>query len=149
LGNTLDQLQQIGFACRFIEDEPTLMWSKLVFLAPVALTTTATDESIGKILSDSTWRSQLESSVRETCVVAIAEGAQFNPEIVLNAMEGMPPSLRSFMQKDGQDRRTPELDAIAGPILRGARRHHIEVPVTRKLVTAVEQKAGSGESPRT
>jgi hypothetical protein len=25
----------MGFACRFIDDEPTLMWSKLVFLAPL------------------------------------------------------------------------------------------------------------------
>jgi len=31
LAVTLDQLEQIGFTCRFIEDEPTLMWGKLVF----------------------------------------------------------------------------------------------------------------------
>ena len=34
-------LQQAGFTCQFMDDEPTLMWSKLVFLAPFALTTTA------------------------------------------------------------------------------------------------------------
>jgi ketopantoate reductase len=46
------------------------------------------------------------------------------------------------MQKDVDQHRTPELDAIAGPILRGARRHGIEVPATEKLVAAVEQRAG-------
>jgi 2-dehydropantoate 2-reductase len=35
LSGTVDQLSQIGFACRFIDDEPTLMWSKLVFLVRV------------------------------------------------------------------------------------------------------------------
>ncbi len=35
LGNTVDQLQKMGFECRFIDDEPTLMWGKLVFLAAV------------------------------------------------------------------------------------------------------------------
>ena len=55
LENTLDQLQQIGFECRFVDDEPTLMWSKLVFLAPFALTTTASDKTTGEILADPNW----------------------------------------------------------------------------------------------
>ena len=44
----LDQLQKMGFTCRFIDDEPTLMWSKLVFLAPFALSTTAADKTVGR-----------------------------------------------------------------------------------------------------
>ena len=56
LGGTLDQLQKMGFECRFIDDEPTLMWSKLVFLAPFALTTTAADKTSGEILADPDWR---------------------------------------------------------------------------------------------
>ena len=55
LGSTIDQLQQIGFECRFVDDEPTLMWGKLVFLAPFALTTTASDKTTGEILADPTW----------------------------------------------------------------------------------------------
>jgi 2-dehydropantoate 2-reductase len=54
--------------------------------------------------------------------------------------------MRSSMQKDVEQHRAPELDAIAGPILRGAKRHGIEVPVTRKLVAAVEHRAGYAES---
>jgi 2-dehydropantoate 2-reductase len=50
------------------------------------------------------------------------------------------------MQKDVEQHRAPELDAIAGPILRGAKRHGIEVPATRKLVAAVEHRAGYAES---
>ncbi len=33
LSSTLDGLQKTGFECRFVDDEATLMWSKLVFLA--------------------------------------------------------------------------------------------------------------------
>jgi 2-dehydropantoate 2-reductase len=54
----------------------------------------------------------------------------------------MPGNMRSSMQKDVAQGKVPELDAIAGPILRGARRHEIEVPATKKLVAAVEQRAG-------
>jgi len=53
----------------------------------------------------------------------------------------MPANMRSSMQKDVERHNAPELDAIAGPILRGARKHGIDVPVTTKLVAAVEQRA--------
>jgi 2-dehydropantoate 2-reductase len=142
LGGTLDQLQRIGFECRFIDDEPSLMWGKLVFLAPFALCTTAADKTVGEILSDPQWRSLGEACVRETCAVGVAEGAKVNPEMVLSGVAAMPANMRSSMQKDVEQHKTPELDAIAGPILRGARRHGIEVPATKKLVAAVEQRAG-------
>ncbi|MFZ3366347.1 MAG: 2-dehydropantoate 2-reductase [Candidatus Sulfotelmatobacter sp.] len=146
LGGALDQLQQIGFTCRFIDDEPTLMWGKLVFLAPFALTTTAADKTVGEILSDPQWRSQGEACIREACTVAIAEGAKVDPEKVLSGAAGMPGNMRSSMQKDVEHHNPPELDAIAGPILRGAHRHGIDVPATKKLVAAVEKRAGYVES---
>jgi 2-dehydropantoate 2-reductase len=142
LGSTVDQLEQIGFACRFIDDEPTLMWSKLVFLAPYALTTSAADKATGEIVSDPPWKSQLEACVREACAVAVAEGAKVDPEAILAGMMAMPGNMRSSMQKDVEQHKTPELDAIAGPILRGARLHGIEVPATKKLIAAVELRAG-------
>jgi 2-dehydropantoate 2-reductase len=147
LESTLDQLQQIGFTSRVIDDEPTLMWGKLVFLAPFALTTTAADKTVGEVLSDPHWRSLAEACVREACAVAVAEAAKVDPEVVVPGVMKMPANMRSSMQKDVEQGKTPELDAIAGPILRGARQHGIEVPATEKLVAAVEQRAGYSESP--
>ncbi len=146
LGSTLDQLQKIGFTCRFIEDEPTLMWGKLVFLAPFALSTTAADKTVGEILSDPEWGSLGLACVREACAVGVAEGANVDPEKVLSGVAGMPGSMRSSMQKDVERHNPPELDAIAGPILRGARKHGIDVPATKKLVAAVERRVGYVES---
>jgi 2-dehydropantoate 2-reductase len=141
LGGTLDQLQKIGFSCRFVDDEPTLMWGKLVFLAPFALTTTAANKTVGEIMADPQWRSQGEACVREACAVGVAEGAKVDADAVLSGVQGMPAGMRSSMQKDVEQDKAPELDAIAGPILRGARRHGIEVPVTKGLVAAVEERA--------
>jgi 2-dehydropantoate 2-reductase len=142
LAGTLDQLSRIGFACRFIDDEPTLMWGKLVFLAPFALATTAANKAVGEVLADPEWRSLGEACVREACAVAVAEGAQVDPEAILTGVKAMPASMRSSMQKDVEQHKAPELDAIAGPILRGAQRHGIEVPATKKLVAAVQERAG-------
>jgi len=146
LAVTLDQLEEIGFTCRFIDDEPTLMWGKLVFLAPFALSTTAANKTVGEILADPQWRTLGEACVREACAVAVAEGARVDPEAILSGVKAMPASMRSSMQKDVEQHKTPELDAIAGPILRGAQRHGIEVPATKKLVAAVEQRADTKRS---
>src|SRR3984957_805296 len=146
LADTLDQLSKIGFICRFIDDEPTLLWGKLVFLAPFALSTTAADKTVGEILADPEWRSLGLACVREACAVGVAEGAKVDPDVVLSGVQGMPGGMRSSMQKDVEKHKAPELDAIAGPILRGARRHGIEVPATKKLVAGVEKRAGYKES---
>ncbi|HLY42774.1 MAG TPA: 2-dehydropantoate 2-reductase [Terracidiphilus sp.] len=142
LAGALEQLQALGFECRFIDDEPTLMWGKLVFLAPFALSTTAADKSVGEILADPSWRALGESCVREACAVAIAEGAKVSAEKVLSGVAMMPGGMRSSMQKDVERHNPPELDAIAGPILRGAKKYGIEIPATKKLVAMVEQRAG-------
>jgi 2-dehydropantoate 2-reductase len=146
LGETVDHLQRMGFECRFVDDEPTLMWGKLVFLAPFALSTTAADKTTGEILSDPAWRDLGLSCLRETAAVAVAEGAKIDADAVIAGVMKMPGNMRSSMQKDVARGRTPELDAIAGPILRGAQRHGIDVPATRKLVAAVEQKVGCAET---
>jgi 2-dehydropantoate 2-reductase len=142
LGGTVDHLQHMGFECRFVDDEPTLMWSKLVFLAPVALSTTAADKTTGEILSDPAWRELGLSCLRETAAVAVAEGAKVDADAVIAGVMKMPGNMRSSMQKDVAQGKVPELDAIAGPILRGARRHGIDIPATKKLLAAVEQRAG-------
>jgi 2-dehydropantoate 2-reductase len=146
LEGTVQRLQQMGFECGFIDQEPTLMWSKLVFLAAFALTTTAADKATGEILADSTWRQRGLSCIREASAVAVAEGAKIDADAVIASVLKMPGNMRSSMQKDVEQGKTPELDAIAGPILRGARRHGIGVPVTKKLVGDVERRAGFVDS---
>lgn len=141
LASTLERFQKLGFECRFVDDEPTLMWSKLVFLAPIAMATTASDQPVDGVLSNPEWRQQWESCVREACAVATAEGAKVDANAVLAGVRMLPPQMRSSMQKDVEQGNTPELDAIAGPILRGGARHSIPVPATEKLVAGVKGRS--------
>jgi len=137
LGPTLEKFQKIGFECRFIDDEPTLMWGKAVFLAPIALATTAFDQPIGGVLGSPDWKTEWESCVREICAVATAEGARVDPNAVFAGLSKMPPGMRSSMQKDVEQGNPPELDAIAGPVIRAADRLGIDIPATKRLVSAV------------
>jgi 2-dehydropantoate 2-reductase len=47
------------------------------------------------------------------------------------------------MQKDVAAGNPPELDGIAGPILRRAEEHGIDVPVTRELVAMIRGKSAA------
>jgi 2-dehydropantoate 2-reductase len=140
LAETLDQLQAAGMSCRFMDDEATLLWTKLVFLGPFALATSAAGVPIGGVLADEQWRQKLENCVREFCAVALAEGAQVHVDKVLAAFPNVPKDMRSSMQKDVDRGNPPELDAIGEPVVRGGARHGIAVPVTRSLMEAVERR---------
>jgi 2-dehydropantoate 2-reductase len=116
------------------------MWSKLVFLAAFALSTTASNKTTGEVLADPTYRDLGLSVIREASAVANAEGAKVDAEAVIAGVLKMPGNMRSSMQKDVEQGKPPELDAIAGLILRGAARHGIDLPATKKLVAEVEQR---------
>jgi 2-dehydropantoate 2-reductase len=134
-----DVVRAFGCECAFVADEATLLWRKLVFLAPVALTTSAGGMTVGEVLGDAAWRARLEGAVREACAVARASGAAVDPDVTLKALAAMPGTLRSSMSKDVAAGRRPELDAIAGPILRGGREYGIAVPVMEELAMRVSK----------
>src|SRR5215203_6924552 len=132
-----EELRQAEVGCELQDDEITMLWSKLCFLAPFALATTASEGSLGAVRADAVRWASLEQCVNEACAVGVSEGAMVAPEPILTALEGLPNGFRSSMQKDVAAGRVPELDAIAGPILRGGSEHGIEVSATRSLVERV------------
>jgi len=131
------ELRGAGLGCEVREDEVTMLWSKLCFLAPFALATTASGGAVGVVRSDPGWWTRLEGCVKEACAVALAEGAKVAPEPILATLKGAPDGFRSSMQKDVGAGRPPELEAIARPILRGGRKHGIDVSATRALVDRI------------
>jgi 2-dehydropantoate 2-reductase len=134
-------LRDAGIACSVRDDERSLLWEKLVFLAPAALATTALDASIGAVRQDA----RLVAAREEAFAVARAEGATIDEAALVSLHERAPDGMRSSMQKDVDAGREPELDAIAGPILRGGARHGIPVPATQELADLVAGRAAFGD----
>jgi 2-dehydropantoate 2-reductase len=129
------ELQTAGIQARVAEDELSMLWRKLVLLAPLALTTSATMRSIGGVRDDPRWRDRLLGVFDEACEVAAALGARIDREQSRGALLAMPDFMRSSMQKDREMERPLELDAIAGPIVRGGREHGIPTPQTAILLS--------------
>lgn len=146
LSAAIEKMRRFGFVCQFVDDEPTLLWSKLAFLAPMALASTAAARNKGELVGDPVWRQRLESSVAEVCTVAAASGAKVEAANILKFIESLKPEIRSSMQKDVAAGKPPELDAIAGPILRGAQERGLAVPVIQELVEGVRSQISSQRS---
>jgi 2-dehydropantoate 2-reductase len=143
LASTLEKLRQFGFNCQFSTDEMKMLWNKLAILAPAALTTTASSLTLGEVCADPVWRKRIDAAVYEACAVATASGTPMYPATFIRFFDSPPPVSRSSMQKDVAAGNPPELDGIAGPILRRAQEHGIDVPVIRELVEMVQGKSSA------
>jgi 2-dehydropantoate 2-reductase len=132
-----DELVEAGIAASIGEDEAGVLWRKLAVLAPIALTTTLRGSDFGGVLADPDWRRRLEECVREVAAAARADGVEIDADAMIARLEGVPPGLRSSMQKDREAGRPTEIDAIGGSVLGAAARHGIDAPTTRELVEGI------------
>ncbi len=81
--------------------------------------------------------------VREVAAVGTASGTPLDASAIIPFFDKTPQAGRSSMQKDVAAGNPPELDGIAGPILRRAEEHGIDVPVTRELVAMIRGKSAA------
>jgi 2-dehydropantoate 2-reductase len=136
-------LSHAGIPARVVESEARTMWSKLARLNALALSTTAFEATLGAIRADPEQRATLVAAIHETAATAAAAGAAIDPlatedELLVKAH----PEQRSSMARDDEAGREPELDAIAGSVLRAAARHGVPVPTVASLTARVARRAG-------
>jgi 2-dehydropantoate 2-reductase len=143
LASVAEEFRKFGYTCQFVGDEAKILWTKLSFLAPFALTTTASGLNIGEVNRDPVWRKRLEAVVREVAAVGTASGTPLDAAAILPFYDKTPQTGRSSMQKDVAAGNPPEIDGIAGPILRRAEHCGVDVPVTRELTEMIRGKSAS------
>jgi 2-dehydropantoate 2-reductase len=107
-------------------------------LAALALLTTHAGAPVGVVRTER--RDDLVAAVREAANVARAEGAQVDPAATIAAVDAVPATMRSSMQRDAEEGRPLELNATGGSILRAAERSGVPAPVTARLVEALRDR---------
>jgi 2-dehydropantoate 2-reductase len=135
-------LATAGIGLRIGASERQVLWSKLARLNALALSTSASDRSIGFVRTDPRWRSALQGAIAETVAVANADGAQLQCAETLAELDQAQAELGSSMQRDIASGREPELDAIAGAVLRAGTRHGLRCPTVTWLAARVAARAG-------
>jgi 2-dehydropantoate 2-reductase len=137
-----ETLQAAGIPVEIGPSETQILWSKLVRLNALACTTSAADEPIGFIRSDPEWRAALIGCIEEAAAVANADGAEIDPAARLAELDAAHAELGSSMQRDIAAGRAPELDAIAGAVLRAGARHGLPCPTIARLAAIIAARAG-------
>jgi 2-dehydropantoate 2-reductase len=139
-------LRAAGIPAEASDDEAAVMWSKLTRLVPLATVTSAAGRPLGGVRASARWRAALEGVVRETVAVARAEGAPADADDTLAELATVHDDFRSSMQRDLEAGRTPELDAIAGAVLRAGARHGIACPTLAEMTAVIAGRAGMAPS---
>jgi 2-dehydropantoate 2-reductase len=129
-------LRAAGLNVRVRDDELAMLWDKFALLAPMALLTTHERANVGGIRTRR--RGDAIALIGEFAAVAAADGVHVDPDAVLRLMDSVPESMESSMQRDQAAGRPLELDALGGALLRRAARAGISVPVTERLVEALQ-----------
>jgi 2-dehydropantoate 2-reductase len=122
------------------DDELTMMWDKLAFLAALALMTTSYEATAGDVRTRH--RDLMLGLVDEIVAVARAVGASVEAMAVVELFDGIPAGVKSSMQRDAEAGRALELDAIGGAVLRDAARHGVAVPIASQLVAGLQARYG-------
>jgi 2-dehydropantoate 2-reductase len=122
--------------------ESQILWTKLVRLNALACTTSASGRQLGFIRSDPEWRGKLLDCVNEAAAVGNADGATIDPASTIKELEDAHAELGSSMQRDIAAGRAPELDAIAGSVLRAGRRLGVACPTIAELAARIAEIAG-------
>jgi 2-dehydropantoate 2-reductase len=135
-------LRSAGIPAEIRADEAAVMWLKLTRLVALGTVTSAAGKPLGQVRADPRWRAALEDVVRETAAVARAEGAPADAGATLAEIAAVHDDFRSSMQRDLEAGRTPELDAIAGSVLRAGARHGIACPTLAEMTALVAGRAG-------
>ena len=136
------QLSVAGIAMMVSPSEIQVLWSRIVFLNALSLTSAITDMPVGWIRKDPAWRMQMQAALEEGSAVAQAQGAKVSVEMTMDYVDHARDTLGSLMQRDLKAGITPELDAIAGSILRAGNRSRVACPTIRTLAAEVATKAG-------
>ena len=135
------RLSDAGIPARVCDSEAQVMWGKLVRLNALATTTSAFDKLLGEIRGTPELNDQLVGAIKEGCAVAAAEGAAIDPGAPIAELAAAHDTLGSSMQRDIAAGRAPELDAIAGAVLRAGARHGIGCPTTARLARLIAKRA--------
>ncbi len=130
-------ISEAHIAAEIGANETQILWEKLVRLNALALTTSYYKKPIGEIRADEEMRNELLLLINEAVAVAQKEGAVIGAEDVLLQIDRLEPGQFSSLKRDIDQRKTSELDAIAGSIVRAGRRHSLSCPTIERFINAL------------
>ncbi|MFV2143359.1 MULTISPECIES: ketopantoate reductase family protein [Isoptericola] len=120
--------------------ETEVLWSKLRFLAPLALLTSVHRTGIGEAMDADP--ALTDGVLGEVAAVASAEGVATTPGDLRGILRGFPPTMRSSLQADLAVGHAGELDAIGGAVARRGAARSVPTPTIERVVAQLGAGVG-------
>lgn len=144
----LADLTRAGLDAALVDDAHRAVWEKFLFLCPAAGVTSVTRASIGEVLACPESRELFQQAVSEVAAVAATRGVNLGEDAVARTMafvDGLPPAMRTSMQRDVDQGRRIELDALSGAVVRYGRAAGVPTPAHAFLYAALRPAALAAE----
>lgn len=140
-----DFLKNAGIKTELVGDIALPLWTKYIFIDPLAGMTSMLGKAFGAILEDEAHRGMLQGLMREVELVARAQGVVF-PEDIVQATTAkaasFPATTKTSMLLDLENGRPTELDVFAGYMVAAGKKLGIPAPLHEKVYSELLQKAG-------
>jgi 2-dehydropantoate 2-reductase len=140
-----DFLKNAGIKAELVGDIAVPLWTKYIFIDPLAGLTSLLGKPFGAILDDPADRAILEGLMQEVERVARAKNVPFPEDIVAATaakVASFPPATKTSMLLDFEKGQPAELDIFMGYMVAAGKKLGIPVPLHEKVYSELLKKAG-------
>ena len=145
----LAALEGSGIPAQLEKDMSRTLWTKFLFIAPMAGVTTMSRQSLAQLMSRPEWRGVVENCLREIEATGRANKVNLAPDIVqetLDYMNGSLGDMHASMHADILLGRPLELEALNGAVVRAGQAVGIPTPIN-DLIYAMLKPYEHGNPP--
>ncbi|MDO9559588.1 MAG: 2-dehydropantoate 2-reductase [Syntrophales bacterium] len=138
-------LQEAGIKAELVGDIAVPLWTKYIFIDPLAGLTSMLGKPFGAILDNPIDRSMLEGLMQEVELVARAQGVPFPEDIVEATMAkaaSFPATTKTSMLLDFEKGNPAELDIFMGYMVAAGKKLGVPAPLHEKVYTELLKKTG-------
>ncbi len=136
-------LQGAGIKAELSADALLPLWTKYIFIGPMAGVTSMTAKPFGEVLSGQAERAMVEGMMREVEAVARKKGVNFPPDIVqasLGKAAAFAPTTKTSMQLDYERGNRTELDIFIAYMVKTGKELGIPVPLHEKVYAELKKR---------
>jgi 2-dehydropantoate 2-reductase len=138
-------LRKAGIKAELAGDIAVPLWTKYIFIDPLAGLTSLLGKPFGAILDNPIERIMLEGLMKEVELVARAQGVPFPDDIVATTMAkaaSFPAATKTSMLLDFEKGRPTEIDIFMGYMVAAGKKLGISAPLHEKVQSELLNKAG-------
>jgi 2-dehydropantoate 2-reductase len=137
-------LQGAGIKAELSADALLPLWTKYIFIGPMAGVTSMTGKPFGEVLASTDDRAMVEGMMNEVEAIARRKGVNFPPDIVLASIgkaAAFSPATKTSMQLDYERGNKTELDIFIAYVVQAGKELGIPVPLHEKVFAELKKRS--------